>query len=488
MERCMVPRFPGERSMATRKFALRLLLLGAAGCSSFQDGAGFEDVGRLVSDRVEQDVAWSTGGEHDTAIRDRIRALLAAELSVDDVVQITLLNNLELQATYQELGIAQADVVQAGLLTNPTLSFERRFPKRAAEVDIAQNFLDVFLVPLRQRVAGAGFEAAKLKVADEVVRHAFLARAGYYDLQAAMQLAEMRRAVAGASEASAESARKLREAGNLQRVDVQKEELSAAEAKLELATAEGELVQRRENLNRLMGLWGHDTGWRIVARLPDLPPTDAIPEHLEPIAVESRLDLQSARRDLEGLREGVGIAQIAAIVPDLTLSGHLEREPEGEVTSGPSLTFPLPLFNWGKAASGKARARFVQAERHYAALAIEIRSEVRSAYARMGVARAKAAFFRQRVLPLREQALKETQLLYNGMFVGVFQLLEAKRGQIDAGAEYIESLHEYWAARTELERALGRTLPLPVPDEPSVSGPPGPSSEERTTSHHHHAH
>jgi cobalt-zinc-cadmium efflux system outer membrane protein len=471
--------------MAIRLAVAGFVVLGVVGCTSFRADAGFDEVGQLVGERVGKEVAWSTGGEEDAALRDRMRALLARELSADDVVQIALLNNLELQATYQELGIAQADLVQAGLLTNPTLSFERRFPRKAAEADVAQDFLDVFLVPLRQRVAGANFEAAKLKVAGEVVRHAFAARLAYFGAQAAMQMAEMRRTVADAAEASAESARRLREAGNARAIDVQKEELAAAEARLDLATAEGEVVQRREELNRLMGLWGHDTGWKVAARLPELPANDGIPEQLEPIAVESRLDLQSARRELEGLSEAVGIARINAIIPSLTLTGHYEREPEGNSTSAPSEARPPPIFNWRRAASGQARARFVQAERRYAALAIGIRSEVRAAYARMGVARAKAAYYRERVLPLLQQSLKQTQLLYNGMFVGVFQLLEAKRSQVDAAAKYVDALRDYWSARTELEASLGRTLPLVSRELATSELIPPP---EDGMSHHHHAH
>ena len=465
--------------MIIRFVVLSLALVGA-GCASFRPDAGFDDVEQIVSDRVGKDVAWSTGGQDDAGVTLRIRGLLANELSADDVVQVTLLNNLELQATYQELGIAQADVVQAGLLTNPTLSLERRFRGQAAEADVAQNFLDVFLVPLRQRVAGANFESSKLKVAGDVVRRAFEARLAFYELQAAMQLVELRRSVSQATEASAESARRLREAGNTRPIDVQKEELAAAEARLELASAEGEVVQYREQLNRLMGLWGHDTGWKVSSRLPELPESDGIPEQLEPVAVESRLDLQSARRELEGLSEAVGIAQINAIIPDLTLTGHYEREPEGNSTRGPSLALPLPIFNWGRAASGQARARFVQAERRYAALAIGIRSEVRAAYARMGVARAKAAYYRERVLPLLQQSLKQTQLLYNGMFIGVFELLATKRSQVDAAAKYVEALRDYWTARTDLEASLGRTLPPPAREA-------APMPEE-TMSHHHHGH
>jgi cobalt-zinc-cadmium efflux system outer membrane protein len=290
--------------MLTRLWSLAAVLTAAAGCAAFDPRGGFDDVHRLVTNRVGAGAVWFTGGEEDECVRERVGAHLRAPLSVDDVVELVLLNNAELQATYQELGIAQADVVRAGLFTNLTLGLERRFPGRALEADVTLGFLDVFLIPLRKRVAGAAFEAAKITVTNEVVKYAFEARTAYFELQ----MKELRERVVAATEASAESARRLREAGNVPLLEVQREELLAAEARLELAAAEGEMVEARERLNRLMGLWGRATGWSVPGRLPELPADDGIPEALEPVAIESRLDLAAARRELEGAAENVGIA------------------------------------------------------------------------------------------------------------------------------------------------------------------------------------
>lgn len=140
--------------MLTRRCFSWLVLLAAAGCSAFEPRAGFDQVSKLVTDRVGAEAVWLTGGEEDQRVRDGVAELLAEPLTVDDVTRVVLLNNLELQATYEELDVAQADVVQAGLLTNPTLGLERRFSGGALEADVALGFLDVFLIPLRKRVAG----------------------------------------------------------------------------------------------------------------------------------------------------------------------------------------------------------------------------------------------------------------------------------------------------------------------------------------------
>ena len=84
------------------------------------------------------------------------------------------------------------------------------------------------------------------------------------------------------------------------------------------------------------------------------------------------------------------------------------------------------------------------------------------------------------MLPTQQVVTDQTLLRYNGMFVGVFDLLEARQEQIDTGRDYIESLAEYWAARTELERVLGRRLSTGVLRPSSVGEP------KRAPMTHHH--
>ena len=95
------------------------LLLLLSGCATFDQRAGFSDVRTAVEERSGKRVAWNLGTELDAEAAEDVRRLLAGPLTADAAIQVALLNNRGLQATYAELGVAQADVVQAGLLTNP---------------------------------------------------------------------------------------------------------------------------------------------------------------------------------------------------------------------------------------------------------------------------------------------------------------------------------------------------------------------------------
>jgi cobalt-zinc-cadmium efflux system outer membrane protein len=99
-----------------------------------------------------------------------------------------MLNNRDLQGTYTELGVAQADLVQAGFFRNPILDAAVLFPLSGVRPDlqlsVVISFLDALYVPLRKRVAAAQFEDAKLRVTGTVLDFAAQVRAAFYGHQA----------------------------------------------------------------------------------------------------------------------------------------------------------------------------------------------------------------------------------------------------------------------------------------------------------------
>jgi len=444
---------------ATKSWSLSgLLVLGIAGCSSMQPQAGFSDVQGLVADRVPGQIYWNQGTPADAEVEQRITVLLKEPLTVDAAVQIALLNNRNLQATYEELGIAQADLVQAGLLKNPVISFERRFSGQALEVDVIQEFIDLIAIPLRKRIAGAAFEAAKLRVGQAVVDLAADVRASYYMLQGSEQMVEMRRSVVEGTEASAALAERLHEAGNITDLDWRMEQRFAQRARLDLALAEEEVAQEHEHLTPLMGVWGAETAWTIKIPLPDLPPTEVTLPGLESHAVAQRLDLAASKQEIVATAEALGLTRALRFTSSVELASHYEREKDGPFSVGPSLHLALPIFDWGQAAVPRDRAILEQKRQRYVALAIEIRSQLRAAYSRMRSARERAEFYREIVIPLQAEILEQAHLQYNAMILGPLQLFQTKQEEIDAGVAYIEALRSYWVARVDLERAAGGSV------------------------------
>lgn len=429
-----------------------------SGCATVNPNAAFQDVANTVHMRTGKRVRWIRGTTEDAQAQAAVAALLHRPLTADSAVQIALLNNHDLQATYEELGIAQADLVEAGLLQNPVFAFERRFPGKAMELDVLKEFIDILLLPLRKRVATAQFEAAKLRVGHEVLTLAADVREAFYEHQGSEQMLDMRRSVVTAAENAAEVSLRMHEAGNIKNLDLANQQALHGQAKLDLAKAQSDSVESREKLNKLMGVWGVQTRWTIAARLPELPEREVSSGGLESRALEQRLDLAAARQAFVANARGLGLSRLEGVMQNTEVGAHYEREPDGSYSIGPSLNVPIPIFNQGQPALARGMAKARQAQQRYLALATEIRSDVRAARDRMMLARSRAEYYKSTVLPLRRRITEETQLEYNAMQIGVTQLLQAKQEEVSAGREYIEALREYWMTRAELEKAVGGSL------------------------------
>ena len=477
-------------------FAIFSLLAGSlAGCASSSPDRSFAQVQSMTSERTGKRVEWDGHTASDQAAAAQVRDVLARPLTADAAVQVALLNNRKLQATFEELGIAQADFVQAGLLQNPVFNFSARFPnqppsKTYLDIAAAENFLNLFLIPARRKIAAAQLEQATARVTSEVLSLAADTKAAFYTSQAADQTVELRRTVADAAAASLDAATRLREAGNTTDLDYYGERAQAARTTVELANTKADAQDAREHLNALMGVWGAQTTWSVAGRLPDLPPNEVRPEGLETLAIQQRQDLAAARGEVLAQARLYGFTLDTRFFAQADLGVEAERETDGQWRIGPALSVPIPLFDQGQAAIPRAAAVLRQSQQRYAALAVDIRSQVRAARVRMFNARVAAQFYHDEVLPTQRHYLDQTQLHYNGMFVSVFQLLQAKRDEIDAAAQYIQALRTYWTSRAELERAVGGRLP---PEEPVTPATQSSSmdrdaggSNSGMSEHHHH--
>lgn len=450
---------------ATCPGVVLLAAVAAGGCAAGRSPDSSAEVRRLVRDRTGADVEWRRDAAAEESVRSRLHEILARPLSADSAVAVALLNNRNLRATYEDLGVARAELVQAGLLRNPVFSADIRFDTAGGgtgvEMALVQDLVELLQLPLRRRLAQAEVERAKLRVAGEAVDLARDARAAVYCLQAATQLLEVRRTVLAAEEASYEFMRRLRDAGNVAELDVSSEQATYEQAKLDVASAEAAALEAREAVNRLLGLWGPDTQWSIEGRLPELPETEVAFEQVEGRAVGRSLDLAEARGQLQSAADRLGLSRAFGALPELELGASAERDAGGGWGVGPAVAVPVPLFDQGQARTAAARAELRRRADRYYALAVEVRSAARSSRDRLRAARQRAAQLRDVILPLRQRVVEQTQLRFNAMQVSAFELLSAKQQQVEAGAAYVEALRDYWLARADLEQVLNGRLARP---------------------------
>ncbi|WP_240359066.1 TolC family protein [Pyxidicoccus trucidator] len=472
-----------------------LLCLGllASGCASIQKERGHAEVAALVEERLGRKTRWNQGTPEDAEVARHLDTLLMEDLTSDRAVEVALLNNPSLQSTYEDLGVSQADMVQAGLISNPSLSGSIGFPIAGVgvsehEFSLVQEFMDIFTLPLRKRVATEQFMADTLRVAHEALATAAEVRKTYSEVQARQQLVELRRMVLTAAEAAADLATRQREAGNITELDLASERASAEEARLDLAQEELSLVEDREHLNRLLGLWGPRTQWKVSEQLPALPSQEASLERLESLAIRQRLDIDAARKQASLLWNALELARSTRYFGRVEVGVHTHRDADGPRLFGPTLTLELPIFDQRQALIAKLEAQHRQGERRLMELSINARSEVRAARARLLSLRMMAERYQRVVLPLREKVVEQAQLQYNGMQLGLYALLAAKREQVEAYRSYIEAVRDYWMARAELERLVGGRLPgqTTQPSPPETQPDHGQPRDGGTETPHEH--
>jgi cobalt-zinc-cadmium efflux system outer membrane protein len=448
--------------MSSRFFTRPLLIPGLiavlAGCATVDQDKTFVDFRQMVGNRVTQDLAWRRGGPEDAAIAARIAELAAKPLSLDSAVQIALLNNRDIQAGYAELGIAQAELVQAGLLSNPVFEFmvsPTSNPSELAvlEFGLAFNLLDLFQRPARQRVAAAAYAGTQSAVAQELIATLNEVRYAYVEAVGARNVLAVKREVLAAAEASVRLAERFHQAGNISDLELAEEREAYEDASLEALAYELEAGQTTEALAALLGLAG--SGLTVPENLPEPPKSDPPLDGLEPLAMERRLDMAVARRALDVALAELKLKSDWRLWEEFQLKFGFEREDDAQRKVGGGFELALPLFNQGQPEVARAAAEVLKAENEVQALDAAIRKDVRTAAMRVATLRKIIERYRAAALPLKQDIVRLKQEEYNFMLIGVFELLVARREQSEAFKAYIETVRDYWLARADLTNATG---------------------------------
>lgn len=461
------------------RLALAAAPLLLAGCASLSGSGGMtpiQDAARTHLGASVQIV--KSDGDLDSIDR-RVAELLNRPMTADAAVQIALLNNRGLQASFQALGIAEAEMVQASRLPNPGFSIARL--KRGGEREIERGFSfdlgHLVALPLTRQLESRRFAAVQRSVAMEMLSLAAETRKAFYIAVAAEQAASYTRDVRAAADAGAELARRLTQAGNWTPLQQAREHGFFSAAVLSAARAEAARLRARERLIRLMGLWGAQSAFALPGRLPDLPAEPQDRPDIEQAAMASRLDVQAAKAMLEATAKSLGLSKVTRFINVLELGYQRNSSNEAPRQTGYEISFEIPLFDGGDARMARAEAVYLQSVHQAAQTAVEARSEVREAYQGYRSAYDIARHYRDDVVPTAKRISDENVLRYNGMFISVFELLADARSQIASVNAAIEAQRDFWLAQSDLDMALiGKPSPsagVPAAAMSSAGASPG---------------
>ncbi len=449
----------------------------AAGCAKFTGDGGMAPVTDGVRKEIGKDVAKHASPEDLRRAREHVQAMLSETLGEDTAVQIALLNNRGLQAAYNDLGISEAEYVQASTPPNPVLSVARTFGTADAGfgsfaglgLGLVGNLLAFAVLPRRTEIAKREFEEARYRAIASTlafsvdVRRAWVRAVGAQQRLALLQEARL------SADASASMMKQLGETGAANKLDQGRVAAFYADLSAQIGLARLTVRREREALTRLLGLWGADIEYKLPAVLPALATEPESLGDVEKEAMRRRVDLIILRYEIETLAKSVGLVNATRYVTFLQLGGVYTNEFEAGVEPSPitvnrgglDLAVAIPIFDTGKARLTEAREIYMRAVNRLAERSINARSEARAAYTAYRASYDVARYYQTRIVPLRRQNSAEALLRYNGMLIDVFELLIEERERISASLASQDALRDYHLSAADLQSALivGGTVP-----------------------------
>lgn len=447
--------------------------LALAGCATAAIDRNLEEVRAAAREFTGAEPRLLVTEDDERAAAALVEVLLEKPLTAEDAVRVALAASPAAQALLHEHAAAMAAAIQSGRPLNPRFTFERL--RRGEDLDIGRllsvPLLDLVTWPQRKGLAQARHAQSRIKAIGDVVGVAADARKAWVEAVAAEQALRYHRDVLAAAEAAAELARRMHAVGNFSRLQYAREQAFYADAAAQVARAQHAALAARERLVRRLGLSrAQARKLALPERLPDLPATPRPEAEVRQFALERRLDVLAASHALEHSARLAGLTDVRSVVNELTAGIARNSESGAPPQRGYEIEIAMPVFDPGDALRAEARASYLAALHRARQTMLEAHSAVAAAYHAYRTAYDLARHYRDEIVPLRQAIAEENLLRYNGMLIGVFELLADARERIGSVLAAIDALREFWLADAALADALiGRPqAPVILFDQPAT--------------------
>ena len=478
--------FRAARGDARMAIAIVAVALATSGCAELARDDGMLAVETAAQADLGKEVVKIRDDRDAALVSARVRSLLAKPLTLSSAVQIALLNHRGLQAAFNELGISEAQLMEASLPPAPTISLQRLVGSGGFEIErqILQNVLALLTMPRRREIAQARFKAAQARAIEATLRASVDAMRAYYRALAASEAARSFEEARLSAEAVSDLAKQLGETGAMSKLDQARQHAFHADVSAQLATARLRQRVERERLIRALALWGADARFVMPSKLPALPAKPASTASIEREAVLRRADLVVARLELDALALQLGLVRKTRLINVLEVSGISTSEKETKTVAGLpevdkvsrrglELEVQIPIYDFGEARVRLAEETYMQAVNRLLERAVNARSQAREAYQLYRGTYDLARHYEREVLPLRKIVAEEALLNYNAMTRDLFALIADARARVLANVQAIEARRDFWLATVELHAAIAGGGASAEPPPRAASGGAG---------------
>ena len=459
--------------------ALTTATLVLAGCASVGIDQAVQHANDTTQTFTQGKLELSRTEQQQQARAKLSSELLAKPLTMDDAVQLALANSPAVQTLLAQSWSELASANQLGRIANPIFTFER--VRSGSELDIGRilsfGLLDLLTLPQRQVISRGQLAQARVQLSASVVDQVTQVRQAWVRAVAAQQTLQYAGQVTAAAQASAELARRMQQVGNFTRLQRARQQAFYADSAAQLASAQHAGTAAREELIRQLGLTdAQATELKLPERLPDLPKEPRQASVVTSSAMQQRLDVQMARSQLDMAGKSQGLNLLNSLV-DVELgiirNTTFENNAEGHKTTarGYELGIRLPIFDWGSAQRDSMNAQSLAAAGRYESTVRSASSQLRESYSAYRTAHDVARHYRDEIVPLRKTMAEENLLRYNGMLIGVFELLADTREQIASVIAAINAYQQFWLADSALAASMiGKPTSLAAPLSAGAGG------------------
>jgi len=430
---------------------LFIAVLGVSGCASYNLNQGLDRVNRDVSSFTQSELNLAKNKEDRDKRLAATTQLLAKPVGQKEAVQLLLANSPAFQALLAQNWAEAASAAQSGRISNPTFAFESAVMGTETELNRFLTFglLDLITLPQRSAIAKDRVEQAQIRMSAEVVDQVTRVRQSWVRAVAAAQSYNYADQVLASAEASAELARRMESVGNFNKLTRARHQAFYADAATQLANAKQVALLRREELIRLLGLDEAQAKQLVLPeRLPSLPKQPMTPEDVAKQVSQERLDIQQAKAALNAAAKAQGLNRVTSLT-DIELSVRRGSVSDSSTSTNSSrrgyeVGVKLPIFDWGDMQRDIMSAQTLAAANQLEATVRSAGSSLRENYAAYRTAYDLSRHFKEEVIPLRKVISEENVLRYNGMLIGVFELLADSRDQIGAVISAIAAEQQFW--------------------------------------------
>ena len=438
---------------------LLLSLFASTACVQFDVKQSVSATNNALPEFTDGNLQLLISEDQKKKAKERTDELLAAELSLPSAIEVALQNSPAIQAMLTEYWEQSSSIALSGSIPNPVFEFGRLSSDSELEIErmLSIGLLDLIRLPVIKRKAELKLDANRLALSGNVVEHVTDVRNAWVNAVAEQQLATYAAQVFSSAEASAKLAANMQAIGNFNALSRAKQQIYYANAATNLTTARHSALAAREALVRVLGLDTQQAAsLTLPERLQDLPDTPISTEAVSSVAASSRLDVQMGLADVKMAGYAQGITLLGEVT-DIELAGIAEtvwNEEERESSTGYELGIELPIFRSISKVRDRLNAKSLSATNRLESITRSASSHLREAYSAYRSSYDIAKHYRDEIVPLQQLISEENVLNYNGMIIGVFELLADSRSQIEAVQSSIQATKQFWMADAALRSSM----------------------------------